>query len=169
MYSEKKRPIRILYLSKMTSSNSGVRLHSLSSSTPWLCLLCAAMLWVRRVWRDCVPQRGLSALWLPFAALHTLPPPHPLPWGARRAQLATENSPFSWTHTPTHSHTHSHRASVLLIAVHGQISHCKHHFLWLWNSIAVWWCHMCCQPWLLGLPGASFNQSFSLCSFSSLF
>lgn len=101
MFFQEKKPIRILFLSNTTSSNTGVVLHSFSGA-PWPSLLCAAMLWVRGARRDCVPQRGLSAPWLPFPALRALPP---LLRGARRAQLATQNSPFSWTHTNTHTHT----------------------------------------------------------------
>ena len=59
---------------------------SITSSLCYLCL--AGINAVRRVERDCVAS--LNALWL-CLAVSSSPS-----WGARRAQLAAQNSPFSW-------------------------------------------------------------------------
>lgn len=70
--------------------------HYFCLSACYLCL--DEITAVRRVERDCVAS--LTALWLCLAVSSS-----PL-WGARRAQLAAQNSPFSWRVVERKINTH---------------------------------------------------------------
>lgn len=110
----------------------------LSPFPPYLslfpCYLCLAEITAARDCRKglcCKPEYSLAVSSSPL-------------WGARRAQLAAQNSPFSWrvkgSEKNTHTHTHpDYIKSTAVIAVHiGKTQPYTSKYLWLqcWKSVS---------------------------------